>query len=104
MAPFLSSRKKELLEIMVTLFDQEKVWEIHDHNVAQAARQEGLKHGMERGIEKGREKGIEEGIRAMVDTLRELSLDREAIAQKLASKFSLAPQAAAAKVAEYWEQ
>lgn len=104
LAPFLASRKKEVFEIMVTLFDQEKVWEIHDHNVAQAARQEGLKHGMERGIEKGREKGIEEGIRAMVDTLRELSLDREAIAQKLASKFSLAPQAAAAKVAEYWEQ
>ena len=27
---------------MVTLFDQEKVMEIHDYNVAEAARKEGL--------------------------------------------------------------
>ena len=86
---------------MVTLFDQEKVWEIHDYNVAQSARQEGLKHGMERGMERGLEKGLEEGIRAMVSTLRELSLSQEAVAQTLASKFSLSPQAAAEKVREY---
>lgn len=82
------------------LFNQEKVWEIHDYNVAQAARQEGLRHGMERGMERG----LEEGVRAMVATLWELSLGREAVAQTLASKFSLLSETAAEKVREYWEQ
>ncbi len=100
LAPFLASRRKEVFEIMVMLFDQEKVWEIHDYNVAQAARQEGLRHGMERGMERG----LEEGVRAMVATLRELSLGREAVAQTLASKFSLPSETAAEKVREYWEQ
>lgn len=82
--PFLTSRKKEVLEIMVTLFDQEKVWEIHDYNVAQAAR--------------------EEGICAMITTLQELSFDQETIVQKLVSKFTLPFQIAEAKVKQYWVQ
>ena len=42
LAPFLRTRQKEVAEIMVTLFDQEKVMEIHDYHVAEAARKEGL--------------------------------------------------------------
>ena len=41
LAPFLMTRQKEVAEIMVTLFDQEKVMEIHDYHVAEAARMEG---------------------------------------------------------------
>lgn len=77
---------------MVTLFDQEKVWEIHDYNVAQAAEQKGV------------EKGLEEGIRAAVSLLRELSLDQDAIAQKLVAKFALPLQVAETKVKQYWAQ
>lgn len=92
LTPFLASRKKEVLEIMVTLFDQEKVWEIHDYNVAQAAEQKGM------------EKGLEEGIRVAVSMLRELSLDQDAIAQKLVSKFALPFHVATEKVKQYWVQ
>ena len=38
LAPFLRTRQKEVAEIMVTLFDQEKVMEIHDYHIAEAAR------------------------------------------------------------------
>ena len=96
LAPFLASRKKEVLEIMVTLFDQEKVWEIHDYNVAQAARQEGL--------EKGLEEGLEKGIHSMVSMLEELSFSKEDIAQKLVSKFDLPLHIAEAKVKQYSAQ
>lgn len=41
LAPFLMTRQKEVTEIMVTLFDQEKIMEIHDYHVAEAARMEG---------------------------------------------------------------
>lgn len=73
---------------MVTLFDQEKVWEIHDYNVAQAAKQEGM----------------ETGIRAMITTLQELSFSQEDAAQKLASKFALPFHIAETKVKQYWIQ
>lgn len=77
---------------MVTLFDQEKVWEIHDYNVAQAARQEGL------------ERGLEKGIHSMVSMLEELSFSKEDIAQKLVSKFDLPIHVAEEKVKRYSTQ
>ena len=92
LAPFLASRQKEVLEIMVTLFDQEKIAEIHDYNVAKAARQE------------GHQLGREEGIRAMVSTLRSMSVEQKQIAQKLVEQFGLLPQAAEEKVKQYWKQ
>lgn len=90
LAPFLASRQKEVLEIMVTLFDQEKIAEIHDYNVAKAARQEG--HQL--GREEGRAEGREEGIRAVVGTLRGMSVEQKQIAQKLVEQFGLLPQTA----------
>ncbi len=45
LAPFLMTRQKEVTEIMVTLFDQEKVMEIHDYHVAEAARKDGILEG-----------------------------------------------------------
>ena len=100
LAPFLASRQKEVLEIMVTLFDQEKIAEIHDYNVAKAARQEG--HQL--GREEGRAEGREEGIRAVVGMLRGMSVGQKQIAQKLVEQFDLLPQAAEEKVKQYWKQ
>lgn len=42
LTPFLASRQKEVQDIMVTLFDQEKVLEIHDYNVAKEAKEQGI--------------------------------------------------------------
>ena len=100
LAPFLASRQKEVLEIMVTLFDQEKIAEIHDYNVAKAARQEG--HQL--GREEGRAEGREEGIRAVVGMLRSMSVEKKQIAQKLVEQFGLLPQDAEEKVKQYWKQ
>lgn len=85
--PFLASRQKEVQDIMVTLFNQERVTEIHEYNLVKDARQEGL----------------EKGIRAMVLTLKEFTADKAAVAQKLVKQFELLPQTAEEKVAQYWE-
>lgn len=37
---------------MVTLFDQEKVLEIHDYNVAKEARQKGIEEGISEAARK----------------------------------------------------
>ena len=92
--PFLASRQKEVRDIMVTLFDQERVAEIHEYNLVKDARQEG--HSA------GRQEGREEGIRAMVLTLKEFTADKAAIVQKLVKQFELLPQAAEEKVERYW--
>jgi len=49
LAPFLATRQKEVAEIMVTLFDQEKIMEIHDYHVAEDARKDGLQQGLTEG-------------------------------------------------------
>ena len=69
LTPFLASRQKEVHDIMVTLFDQETVLEIHDYNVAKNAKQEGIAEGIEKGMEKGIEKGIEMTLLSSLKTL-----------------------------------
>ena len=92
---FLASRKKEVQDIMVTLFDQAKVMEIHDYNLAQQKIAEGRVEG--------RAEGKNEGIRAMVATLQSLSLSREIAVQSLINQWDLTPQMAEEQVARYWK-
>ncbi len=66
LSAFLESRKKEVLEIMVSLFDQEKVWEIERYNIAKESRQEGWQKGREEGRQEGREEGMASIIKMMV--------------------------------------
>lgn len=89
--PFLASRQKEVQDIMVTLFNQERVTEIHEYNLVKDARNE------------GQQEGLEKGIRATVLTLKEFTADKAAVAQKLVKQFELLPQTAEEKVAQYWE-
>ena len=84
--PFLALCRKEVRDIMVTLFDQERVTEIHEYNLVRDARQEGR----------------EEGIRAMVLTLKKLAADKASIVQELMKQFELLPQTAEEKVERYW--
>lgn len=88
--PFLASRQKEVSDIMVTLFNQERITEIHEYNLAKEARQE------------GREEGLEKGIRAMVLTLKKFSTNKTDITQELIKQFELLPQVAEEKVNQYW--
>ena len=101
--PFLASCQREVQDIMVTLFNQERITEIHEYNLRKEARQEGWQQGRQKGRQEGRQQGIEEGIRAMVLTLKEFTADRAAIAQRLVKQFELLPQTAEEKVAQYWE-
>lgn len=71
LVPFLMTRQKEVAEIMVTLFDQEKVMEIHDYHVAEAAR----KDGIQRGRTEGRVEGAVEGtLRSLQNLIKNLGL------------------------------
>lgn len=85
--PFLASRQKEVRDIMVTLFDQKRVTEIHEYNLVKDARQEGLA----------------KGISALVSALKKFSVDKTVVVQELVSSFGLTQQEAEEKVEQYWE-
>lgn len=69
LAPFLATRQKEVAEIMVTLFDQEKVMEIHDYHIAEAARKDGILKGRAEGRVEGHAEGRIEGILNSIQSL-----------------------------------
>ncbi len=92
---FLASRRREVEDIMVVLYDEAKVREIHEYNV----RKDALKEG----VEKGRDEGTEKGISAMVATLKRLALAKNTVVQELIRNFQLSPQTAEAKVEQYWD-
>ena len=58
LAPFLASRHKEVVSIMTTLFDEERLRELD----RQYERQEWLQRGMQQGIQQGMQQGIQQGI------------------------------------------
>lgn len=69
LTPFLATRQKEVAEIMVTLFDQEKVMEIHDYHIAEAARRDGILEGRVEGRAEGRTEGTLSSIKNLMETL-----------------------------------
>ncbi len=83
---FLSARRKEVEDIMVVLYDEAKVREIHEYNVRKDALEE----------------GTEKGISAMVATLKQLDIAKAVAKDKLVLNFHLSPQVAEAKVEQYW--
>ena len=50
---------------MVTLFDQEKIMEIHDYHVAENARKDGLQKGHAEGLTEGTLQSIQNLIKNM---------------------------------------
>ena len=50
---------------MVTLFDQEKIMEIHDYHVAEDARKDGLQQGLQKGLTEGTLQSIQNLIKNM---------------------------------------
>jgi len=90
LTPFLTSRQKEVHDIMVTLFDQEKVLKTSFNNVARAAE------------EKGEERGMEKGIHVLVSTLKGLAVAPAVAIQALVERFDLPQDVAEQKVRQYW--
>ena len=92
LVPFLTARRKEVIDIMEMLFSQEEVWEMTKKEIARDSER------------RGEQKCIEAGICAMISALQKLSLNQEAVAQSLVAEFALPFQVAAEKVKQYWAQ
>ena len=60
------------------------------------------RNGHKEGKEEGRKEGRKEGVEALILTLQELSLSRDAVAEKLQERFELSGQEAEEYVNLYW--
>lgn len=89
--PFLKTREKEVVDIMTTLFSQEKVWEIERFNIARESEA--------RGQAREREKSI----MSLIKTVQELVSDKTLAVQKLMERYGLSKSAAEEKVNLYWQ-
>ena len=99
---FLTSRREEVQEAMMDLYNEEVISRNYEHEIRQDAHKKGREQGREEGREEGELSGIEKGIQAMVEVLKSVSLSKESITNTIAAKFGLQPQIAAEKVARYW--
>ena len=89
---YLASREKEVINIMMTLFDNETAMKIFLYNEKEESRAEGMAEGMEKGRAEGMEKGIEKGIekgraegifKSYIDLVKDGILSRAKAAQRL---------------------
>ena len=74
---YLESREKEVIDMMVTLFDEEKIMKAHDKTILEQGIQQGISQGVVDGIVKmcKRYKGtIQEAIEQVME---ELNYDKE---------------------------
>ena len=62
LVPFLQSREKEVRDIMISLFNEKRIQELHDNTVREEGRAEGLAEGHTKGLAEGRAEGRTEGL------------------------------------------
>lgn len=60
---YLAERELEVEGIMLTLFDQEQVWNIEREHIKQAALKEGITQGIAQGLTQGITQGITQGMK-----------------------------------------
>ena len=99
---FLSSRREEVQETMMSLYDEEIISKNYEREIWKDGEQSGIEKGIEQGIEQGIEKGIEKGIQSLVKAMKGFSQSRENMIDYVAREFGLEPQAAEEKVSLYW--
>ena len=77
---YLASREKEVVDIMMTLFDEEHIVEIYAENKAREA-----------------------SVRSAVEVYQEIGLSISEVIKRIAAKFQLTDEDAEEKVRECWK-
>lgn len=59
---YLESRESEVIDIMMTLYDEEKIMRTRENRIRQEEREKGIQTGIQQGIQTGIQQGIQAGI------------------------------------------
>jgi len=83
---YLTEREKEVVSIMMSLFDKEEIFDTFMYNVAKESE----------------EKGIQKGVTSMVKMCKEFGVSVSDTIKRISSEFSLEESEAERKVKEIW--
>ena len=114
---YFESKEREVVDIMMTLYNEEQIMKTYKEDIERIARQAGLEEGILRGKEAGLEEGIlrgkeagleegilrgkeagleegilkgkEEGILNTIEILLETGIDKEDIMEKVTKKYNI---------------
>ncbi len=92
---YLMKREKEVITIMMSLFDVEYNLKVYAKNIAEESKEE----GRQEGIQKGRQ----EGIVSMIEMCKEFGISYADTIKRISSKFGLSEEEAEDKVNKLWE-
>jgi len=65
--------------------------------------QQGIEKGMQQGIEKGKQQEREQGIKLMIESGKELGVDRKRMQDKVAEKYNLHAEQVSLYMDRYWK-
>lgn len=86
---YLSERAKEVEGIMLTLFDQEQVWNVEPENIRSEALAEGISQGISQGINQGKMAMLMELVRdgslSLSSAAKKANLDEAVFKAKMAA-------------------
>ena len=90
---------KEVIDMMVTLFDEEKIMKAHDKTILEQGIQQGISQGIQQGISQGISLGVVDGIVKMCKRYK--GTIQEAIEQVM-EELNYDKETATEAVKKYW--
>ena len=82
---YLSERAKEVEGIMLTLFDQEQVWNVERENIRSEALAEGISHGINQGKMAMLIELVRDGSLSLSSAAKKANLDEAVFKAKMAA-------------------
>lgn len=96
----LTRSRTEVLEVLLTEYNEEETREY----LRREAIEEGLEEGLKKGLEEGREEGLKEGLKAMIELCQELNLSKEDAAARIAQKYRMEKTEIQKYMEMYWTE
>lgn len=107
----LTRCRTEVLEVLLTEYNEEETREYLRQEAIQdgleqgleQGLQQGLKQGLQQGLEQGLQQGLEQGLQALIETCQELNLSKEDTLLQIARKYTLDEKKAQEYLDQYWK-
>ncbi len=100
---YLENRETEVVDIMITLYDEQEIMERYVESEVAEAVEQAVEQVSKRTKQAVEQADNEAAIRTTIEMCQDFGISTEETIQKLINKFSLSKERAKNKVQEYWK-
>lgn len=100
---YLENRETEVVDIMITLYDEQEIMERYVESEVAEAVEQAVEQVAKRAKQAVEQADNEAAIRTTIEMCQDFGISTEETIQKLIDKFSLSKERAKNKVQEYWK-